>query len=848
MKNLFARTSKGDAPRGGRGTIHALLIAVAYVAAASLWALYQDGIYVAVMQSETYMAEAEGLVDLVAIAAMGVALYYLISRAAEARERSEEDLRESEKLYRTLADASQDFIFIVDSDDIIRYVNSRAARSFGVSASEMPGRRRRDFFGADDGDRQRNNLASVMERGEPMHFEGRTMFPGGERWLDTWLVPLSGRDGKRDRVLGVSRDTTERVRSEEELRRSEERFRNVYDTAPLAFVIWDRDGRVEEWNRRAEEMFGWSREEIVGRRFQDMILPPGARPFVERVVRDILEHGKPNESTNDNVTRDGRSIRCHWNNSPLRDAGGSIVGVMSLALDVTEKMLAEERAGELRRQLDLILAATKINIDIIDSEFNLRYVDPEWQKVYGDFRGRKCHEYFMGQKSMCEGCRIPEALGTRTMTVAEHDLPREGGRIIRVTTLPFQDAHGEWLVAEVNVDITDRKKAEEALKESEVKYRTLFENANDAIFLMEGHRFVDCNDRTLAVYGCAREQIVGQQPYRFSPPTQPDGGDSREKAAERIAAALAGSPQSFEWKHLRADGTPFDAEVSLSRIELGGREYVQAIVRDITDRKRSEAKLKEYSDRLEQMVEERTRELDAARANLFAQSKLSAMGRMGAGIAHQLNSPLGGAMLILDVLREEVKGEKHKEEMIDKAHGAMVHMRDIVECMLSLAAVKRRGRAARQMVDINAIIGRILDILTMEFNKREIRVIPDLAEGLPEIEADEGELDQIFLNLMNNALDAMDKGGSLTIRTAVKDEGVEVEVADTGEGIPPDNVDRVFEPFFTTRVDRRGVGLGLSIAREIVDRYGGKIEMKSELGVGTCFRIFIPGVGLAGRA
>ncbi|HPM41032.1 MAG TPA: PAS domain S-box protein, partial [bacterium] len=689
--------------------------------------------------------------------------------------------------------------------------------------------------------------------GRPLHLEGRTMFPGGERWLDTWLVPLSGRDGSADRVLGISRDLTKRKRAEEALEENARRIRALEGNIPRAMIyqiVRAPDGvrRFTYVGEGAQTLYGCSPEEALA----DASLIYG-RVHEEDRERLIAEEEAAHAaggilSAEVRMRNPDGGIRWSlFRSQPRRLEDGSTCWD-GVEVDITERKRAEQDVVELRRQLDLILAATRINIDIIDSEFNLRYVDPEWQKTYGDPRGRKCHEYFMGQKGMCEGCRIPEALGTKLVAVAEHDLPREGGRVIQVTTLPFQDARGEWLVAEVNVDITDRKRAEEALKESEVKYRTIFEQANDAIFLMDGHKFVDCNDRTLAVYGFSREQIIGQTPYRFSPPTQPDGRSSMDLAAEKIAAALAGSPQSFEWKHLRADGMPFDAEVSLSRVELGGREYIQAIVRDITDRKSSEAKLKEYSERLEQMVEERTRELDAARANLFAQAKLSAMGRMGAGIAHQLNSPLGGAMLILDVLREELKGEKHKEEMIDKAHGAMVHMRDIVECMLSLAAVKRRGRAARQMVDINGIIGRILDILTMEFNKREIRVISDLAEKLPGIEADEGELDQIFLNLMNNALDAMDRGGSLTIRTAIKDDGVEVEVADTGEGIPLDNVDKVFEPFFTTRVDRRGVGLGLSIAREIVDRYGGRIDVATELGKGTTFRIFVPKAGLAGRS
>ncbi|MBN1283618.1 MAG: PAS domain S-box protein [Proteobacteria bacterium] len=294
--------------------------------------------------------------------------------------------------------------------------------------------------------------------------------------------------------------------------------------------------------------------------------------------------------------------------------------------------------------------------------------------------------------------------------------------------------------------------------------------------------------------------------------------------------------------HARRDGTPFPAFMhnSMLRADDGTPIGMIATMRDVSDQKEAEEKLKQYSERLEQMVEERTRELDRVRADLFSSAKLAAMGRMGAGIAHQLNSPLCGGMLMVDSLMEDARDDPERWRKLSTLRRSLEGMRDVVECMLSLAMVGRRGQPAFLDVNINSMIRRILGFVSLQIQQERIDLHTSFDEAVPFIKARSGELDQIFLNLINNAIDAVDEGGRFEIATIYKDGAIQVEVSDNGRGIAPENLGRIFEPFFTTSQGRKGLGLGLSIVREIVENYGGTIEVTSETGKGSRFLVKIP--------
>lgn len=485
---------------------------------------------------------------------------------------------------------------------------------------------------------------------------------------------------------------------------------------------------------------------------------------------------------------------------------------------------------------DFIFLIDRDDIVLHVNEYGARSLGMPRREIVGTKRSA----LFRGDVSVRQYNALREVMTTGMSMWTEDvvDFP-SGERILDTRLVPVKCDDEIVAVLGISRDMTEKKRIADVLIEDERRYRMIFNAASDAIFIhdLNNAGILDANEKAVEMFGYTLDHLKtlsiqelswGEKPY------------AQGDAQAFIRAAANDEPQTFEWLCKGHDGRSFWTEVHLKRVALESSAHVLAIVRDISDRKQAQEQLHLYSENLERMVDERTRELDKARAELFMSSKLAAMGRLGAGIAHQLNSPICGSLLLIDALMESVEEQGSVAERLSMLRRTIGGMRDVIDCMLALAMVGKDGSISRGDIDINEVIRRIVGFQSLECHKRGIRMEAVYARELPTVFAVVGEFDQVFLNLMNNAIEAIGEDGELSVETMLDGEWIQVNVKDSGGGIALENVEKIFEPFFTTKRQQRGLGLGLSIVRETVERHGGTVRVRSAPGQGTLFTVRIP--------
>lgn len=378
----------------------------------------------------------------------------------------------------------------------------------------------------------------------------------------------------------------------------------------------------------------------------------------------------------------------------------------------------------------------------------------------------------------------------------------------------------------------------------EEKFKAIFEGSNDAIMLLTRDGFLDCNRRTLDMFGLvSKQELRGIHPSTLSPPQQPDGRDSYAAANENILFALTHGEHRFEWLHRRKDGKDFSAEVLLSAFNYGGEKILQATVRDITERKQAETALREWNETLESRVMQRTAQLEVAMQE--AESASRAKSDFLANMSHEIRTPMNAVIGLTRLALKTQLDAKQRDYLQKISHSASALL-GIINDILDFSKIEAGMLNIEQVnFDLSAVLDHIADVCNVRAFEKGLELLFAVNPGVPPLLiGDPLRLGQILLNLVGNAVKFTEQGEVMvSVRQGIVGrEGVELifEVSDTGIGMTAEQCAGLFQSFSQadTSTTRRfgGTGLGLAISKQLAEKMGGTISVKSAPGVGSFFR------------
>ena len=524
-----------------------------------------------------------------------------------------------------------------------------------------------------------------------------------------------------------------------------------------------------------------------------------------------------------------------------KESQGLEARVAQLSAELSACLASRERSEDGQRRLLAILDSLEAIVYVADLQsYELLYLNNYAKKLFGDRVGELCWRVLQkGQSGPCPFCTNARLLDGGGKPCGPYIWEFENtrtGQWFYINDKAIAWVDGRLVRLEIATDISARKVAERALLASEEQYRAIFDAAQDGFFIMAlDGRIIEVNSALCRQHGYSREELLALPPLAAVHP------DYHKFFPPMLRELNRGRPFSQEGCHLRKDGSTFPVEVHLSPFAYQGAPHIFGLVRDISERKRAE---------------EEKRLLEA---KLRQSQKMEAIGTLAGGIAHDFNNILTAILGYSDLAAYLLPAESPVREHIKAVSRAGIRAKDLVKQIL---AFSRQAEQARKPIEISPVVKEVLKLLRASL-PTTIEIRQEIGAGLGAVLADPTQIHQILLNLCANAADAMEPaGGQLTVELCAHqgalpgalddqeftDSWVRLSVRDTGKGIPLGSIERIFDPFYTTKEKGKGTGLGLSVVHGIVQSHDGKITVESTPGLGSTFHVFFPVVPLHASA
>ena len=751
----------------------------------------------------------------------------------EERNKCDQVLRESEEKYRFLAENMVDLVWTLDPNFRTTYVSPSVEKVLGFTADERKRQSLEEMIPPESVLKVQERLMEEIERdkeGDVDLDRAITMEieyyrkDGSMIWMENRVKML--RDSRKAfaGLIGVSRDISDRKRAEQELEKSRREWEGIFQGIGHSTLILNADQRLVHANNATEKATGKTETELIGKKcyeiFHHTDEPPEGCPFKKMIASGHLE------TVEIEALGGAYLVSC----TPMVDEKGRIEKVIHIATDITERKKAEDalRASELWLQ-NIFNSLEDVTL-VISLDKKILQINEAGKKILGyseeEVIGLSPEVFHVDHEHFVEFVnRVSQAFSMGKGVNFEFESKRKNGEIFpsEHTLTLLKDGQGMPLgILSVARDITERKKAEAALKASEEKYRDLVENINEVIFAFDTTGTVIYISPAIEnITGYTPSEAMGKSVMEFLHP------DDRAVLAERLKEfILSGGIQPGEYRVINKTGDiVWIRSSSQPVIEDGKIVGVQGVITDISQSKRMEAQLRQAQ-------------------------KMEAISTLTGGIAHDYNNLLAVIMGNLSLAREEAEAHSLMMEFLRQAEQASSKAKDLTHRLMILSQggypMKERGS-----------IGRLLELIQGEMQAHEASTTFSIQDDLWPVAYDSRQMHFAIKNVLINAVEAMPRGGKITVQAknqVVEDKGqtspfilkegkyVRISVKDEGEGIPEEHLSKILDPYFSTkeRGAQKGMGLGLTTAYAVVQKHGGHMVVNSTIGVGTTVTLYLP--------
>jgi len=597
-----------------------------------------------------------------------------------------------------------------------------------------------------------------------------------------------------------------------------------FDTRDLIYFKGYRDWSLDLYDRKIEDITGYKLEDFLDRKIKWLdIVYKKDEQIARNAVKQALKTDKYYLAEYRIVKKSGDLGWIKIRGFITTDSNGDFLSVRGVINDVTL-----EKYGQLSYEAGIGgLAWTdslKDGLYIISKDHRIVFMNQTLKDLVGDHEGEVCYQALFERDSPCPWSVMNRLEGSDVCFIQEYRLPRTD-KIFQVRSIPIKLEDGSTGKLGHLKDITETRKLELEVEEFAGRQRAIEDAANRAelgIFILQDHEGVEAriryaNETTSRITGYEYDELIGKGWADLVHP------DSFEESIERYRLRQSGETlgQAYEIKMVRKDGVPITVHGSFAISTHEGKVATIGFLRDITERKKGEKAL-------------------------WRSQRLASIGRLAAEIAHEMNNPLTSVLtfckLASNILQQEPFPTQRASELRDYISYLKSETERCANISRNLLDFSRQSEIEIRENDIHEILDKTLTILRHRAGLDAIEIQTDYAPELPFLSCDFKRLQQAFVNILWNAIEAMPEGGKLTVATRFDQEKdrIGIKVSDTGVGIPDEEVERIFEPFYTTKAEGKGVGLGLSVAYGIIRQHRGEIHFQSKVGEGTHVTIHLP--------